>query len=39
MSLLDKLIIKEYATYMAKLDTLYISVLTKKHKSEQFFIL
>ena len=39
MSLLDKLIIEEHATYVAKLDTLHMSVLTKKYRLEQFFML
>ena len=39
MSLLDKLVIKEYATYMAKLDILHISVLIRKYRLEQFFVL
>ena len=34
MSLLDKLIIEEYTIYMAKLDILHISILTKKHRLE-----
>ena len=32
MSLLYKLIIKKYTTYIANLDTLYLSVLIKKYK-------
>ena len=39
MSLLDKLVIEEYAIYIAKLDTLHTSVLTRKYRLEQFFIL
>ena len=39
ISLLDKLIVKEHATYVAKLGTLHMSVLTRKYRLKQFFML
>ena len=39
MSLLNKLIIEKHTIYIVKLNILHMSILIKKYKLEQFFVL